>query len=92
MVQRQACAVPVDATEQQICCLSVVESAAVQKWRCHGCHRRCWRQALDKFPKYVDLVPSDVVRCGPDEAVKIAQFNTVRINQSHVADAKVGKL
>jgi hypothetical protein len=92
MVQRQACAVPVDATQQQISCFSVVEGTTVQQWRCHGCHRRCWRQALDKFPKYVDLVPSDVVWCRPDKAVKIAQFDTVRINQSHVADAKVSKL
>jgi hypothetical protein len=91
MVQRQASAVPVNATQQQIRRLSVIESTTVQKWCCHGCHRRCRCQTLDEFPEDVDLVPPDVIWGGPDEAVKITQFDTVRINQSHVADAKVGE-
>lgn len=91
VVQRQAGAVPVDAAEQQVRCFGVVESSAVQEWRCHGCDRNSGCQTLDKFPKDVDLMPSYVVWPSPDEAVKITQLDTVRINQDQLADAQIGE-
>ena len=91
MIQRQAGAVPVYAAEQQICCFSMVESSAVEQRRRHGCYRNLRCHTFDKFPKDVDLVPSDIVRSSTDETVEITQLDTIRIDQSQVADAEVGE-
>jgi len=43
------------------------------------------------FPKHLDLITSHVFGSGADETVEVGEFDAVRIDQSQVADAEVGK-